>query len=388
METNEETDEEIYAKLLPNPIALVCEWKDNGVWKSVVIQVCTTFGAYCDTLTDMSEYGQSKFLSPITGKVEEEKMVFRELQMMSENPSDLEADLYPNCKFASIPNFNAKRTQINGIVYKFNELQPLFSWVRIPGEIVKEFLEQYEECIARRTDYSSLKLPVPLMRNSDNKSINDVNLNLKETETNAARGIFPVDPDFSIGFIPTLLDEFACGTTPEKVICVSFNRTVVTGDDNVCRSGYRCRVMTSDPKFLGSCQKYLKEEFLANREIDIGECVSYMGVTRLGPPPARGNRGGQRSFDRTADRTGDRNFNRGSGGSSDRTYGRDNTNPNNSNSGFKPRAERGERGNPREPNASFQSSYKSGYKSNQPYSGSNSNSNINRSSNFGSKSGF
>lgn len=253
-------------KLLPTPLALVCEWKTStGVWKMDIIRdsegcsVVHTVQAYCRMISSLHK--TDVFASSIRGKEEEANRVFQSL--FSSSPTKRFQPMKNNDHEFEVKN-NVAQKKISEIIRQYNELHPIWSIIRLtPEEVANPKL-----------------ITVPFIRDSNKLAINDINLNLKETKDNKIQGIYTIDPDFSTGYLPCLLLELVRGGLSPNYKAITFSKTIPMNNSKYYL-GYRARILTktANSALLEEGKKYLETEFLTNRK-DLGKCVVRISIPR------------------------------------------------------------------------------------------------------------
>ena len=233
--------------MLPNPIALVCEWQDQvtKAWKSINICVMKTIADFWTHINALS----LKFSMPMLGREDDANKIFKQLM----NP---------------VSNRNA---DINNNVSEFNSFHPVWSFIKVKKTVTKDN-----------------SIVVPFIRQKG-RALNDITINLKDTEANRSLGIHPLGDDFTYGYIPLLiLDLVGAGDNiPEEIISVVFSRTIAVNGTMLFR-GYRVRVLTKDitSLCLKKCEKFIREDFVREinkfeKGLDYSKCVARISLPKV-----------------------------------------------------------------------------------------------------------
>jgi len=219
--------------LLPYPVALVCEWKNDTKWEKTVSTIMRTTDDYDNTIdkfnSDVDK--ESKLTLPLKGKELMAKSIFEKLLNSGKKTLDDSVVIETETK------------TVSNIVAQFNSLYPVWSFVRVDGI---------------KMDPRSIE--VPFIR-TNNKSINDININLKDTKTNQKQGIRPIDNNFRSGYIPYLVQDFINGKTPDYISSIVFSKTIAVSGRTYYK-GDRVRILVNNTKYIPDCKRYLDTEFI------------------------------------------------------------------------------------------------------------------------------
>lgn len=247
--------------MLPEPIALICEWQlDTGKWTSETVAImatCKDFWTVIDEIGNNDAGTYSKFALPLLGKENNANEIFSKL--ISVGKKFMGNDDVVNIEAKNIRN-------ISTIVAQYNSLHPVWSFVKVPIGASKE-----------------TNIAVPFIRNKDKRAINTLDVNLKDTRNNVSAGINIISPDFSDGYIPSIIMDFIRGTLPKDITAIIFNKTIAVNGSTYFK-GYRLRVLTRTPDqaSLIHCKSYLESEFIYNisNEHDYSKCVVRISVPK------------------------------------------------------------------------------------------------------------
>lgn len=251
--------------MLPEKIALICEWQtEKSEWKLEVVNVMRTVSDFWNTykiLSKSSGESESYFSLPLKGNEEKSKNIFNSLIESGKRLNDDEDSVNIDIK---------NQKNVRAIVTEYNSLFPVWSFVKIPKDSIKD----------------NKKIEVPFIR-INGQAINEININLKDTKTNIKHGIRIMGTDFSQGYIPKLILSFIGGNLPNDISAIVFSKTIAI-NGNIYFKGYRLRILTknTDYQSLTKCKEYLQTQFISE---NINECNYSKCVVRINIPKNKNN---------------------------------------------------------------------------------------------------
>jgi hypothetical protein len=243
-------------KLIPAPfihtIALIKEWQDNKQeWHKELVAIIRNPLEFWEVIKQLNGNNcgsESRFALPLPGKDSKAENIFQQLLSSGKRNEDT----------VKIDGINQKN--IGKIVAEYNKLFYIWTFVKVSDDITMDNI-----------------IESPFIRDSNQRAINCMDINLKDTKVNAMSGIRPMDEEFVSGYIPRLVMEFVGGVLPADISAIVFNKTIAI---NGCMyfKGYRVRVVTSvaDPTVLTWCRKFMETEFVKPQLsdiCDISKCV-------------------------------------------------------------------------------------------------------------------
>lgn len=223
----------IVDSILPFNIALVCEWKEEEEWKSQKICIIKTIKEFWDIVMYMNGNDhESNFAKSSADKEDLSDNIFKNLISSGKKS---ESDI--------VMIEISVQKKIKTIVSKFNNLHPVWSFVKVGPET------------------SIDKVEVPFERRN-NRAINDITVNLKDTKSNHERGVYVIDKDFSTGYIPRIITNFVCGLMPVNTSAIVFSKTIAISG-NYYFKGFRLRILSSNVNstVIENCKKYIESTF-------------------------------------------------------------------------------------------------------------------------------
>ena len=246
--------------ILPQSIALICEWQlDSKEWTSEIVAIMATYKDFWNVIDEIGNNEactHSKFALPLLGKETNANEIFSKLISAGKKYMD-------NEDMVNIAANNVRN--VNGIVSQYNSLHPVWSFVKVPMHATKE-----------------TKIDVPFIRVSG-RAINAIDINLKDTRANCNLGINIIDPDFNDGYIPRIIMDFITGSLPQDICSVAFNKTIAVNGSTYFK-GYRLRVLTqrAEQSVLGSCKIFLENQFIKNisEKNDYSKCVVRISIPK------------------------------------------------------------------------------------------------------------
>ena len=258
----------VASNILPSPIALVCGWQvqdddsdepdtspkaDDG-WKTNVICIMKTVEEFWQCLRVLNDTDkdstESRFSLPLPGVEKKADAIFATLISAGRKRAGKEEDV--------VDITGSVLGRVRQIVGQYNSLHPVWSFVKTTDT----------------TELADVK--VPFIR-VDGKSLNDININLKETKANCMQGIRTMDNDFTTGYIPYLVLSFIGGLLPKEINAIVFNKTIAV-NGNTYFKGYRLRVLTENANAdcLQRCKDYIEDNFIKEHSTpscDYSKCV-------------------------------------------------------------------------------------------------------------------
>lgn len=239
---------------LPIPIAFIMEWKSDGLWKKEVIFVIKTVADYWSIINYISKLGV--FRGQHSNKDIDADTIFKEIAS------------FPSGKMPE-----ETKASLNKLIEQYNALHSIWSFVKVDPATKKED-----------------KIHIPLIYNDKERSINDININMRDPDCYDDVRSCPVDEQFKDGYIPLLLLEFIGNPIGglANVQAIIFNKCAVR-DGCQYHQGYRTRVVvkplnlplvpslpaekTIQP-FLKECFDFIKNTFV-NEIITFGDNIDY-----------------------------------------------------------------------------------------------------------------
>ena len=222
---------------LPMPIALVCGWFDpiEKKWMSKTVSIMKTISDMWNCLNGLSI--ESRFSMPLKGKQDEAEKIFKNIMSCATKENQ-----------HSTFKGNNKDKEMRKMISSYNSLHPTWSFVKVGAEVT--IMDT---------------ITVPFIRSDNDRSKNDININLKDTISNQQLGLHALGNNFATGYIPLLVLNFIGGgdDIPDEIVSVVFSKTIATSG-NMYYRGYRVRVLTKDDtkECLGKCEHFIKEKFV------------------------------------------------------------------------------------------------------------------------------
>jgi len=225
---------------LPYTFALLCEWQnpDTQKWESETVAIMRTimdFWNIINSLEGNPSDPNNKFCLPLTGKGEIADKYFQCLisQSNKQNSDD------------GINISGPQQEKVRKIISQYNALFPIWSFVRVNDS----------------TNNNST-IDVPFIR-VGGRSVNDININLKDTRANQSMGIYVMTKDFTCGYICNMVLSFIGGCLPDDIMSIVFNKTIAVNGATYFR-GYRLRILvnTSETKTIIRCRDYIETDFI------------------------------------------------------------------------------------------------------------------------------
>lgn len=210
--------------VLPTPIALVCEWIENGAKKSKVISIIKSCEGYWRTVGALirKNHGDTNFSLPILGKENEANSRIQYILKNSRDPHN-------------------RNVIINKGISEYENLFATWSFVKVGIN-------------SKTTD--NIKVPYTWA----NGTPAGYEVYLKEARSLRESGALAMSGDFNTGYIPNVVIDFVRGALPEQVNCISFRKSVYVGN-NFFHSAYRLKFLTSHNSGIDLCKKYMATEF-------------------------------------------------------------------------------------------------------------------------------
>ena len=213
---------------LEHPIALIREWKtENGMKEKMLVAIMKTVEEFRYVISALNKYAskfsdRSIFSFPLSGKDDEAASIFN--------------NLVKNCALIT-------RKEINSEVNRYNSLYPTWAFIKV------------EKTITMKD-----KVSIPYERKGD-RTINDVNLNLKDIDWNTSMGICPLDKEFCTGMIPGIVADLVRGALPDEITSVAFHSTIAV-NGKTCFEGFRVRITVNNLEKLSWCKEYFENDFI------------------------------------------------------------------------------------------------------------------------------
>lgn len=248
--------------MLPEPIALLCEWQVNNEWKSQVVSIMKTVKDFWMTyqcLEDTTKGTDCCFSLPLVGNMEKSIVIFDSLIASSKRMNGSEDDT------VDVNDSNIKN--VSTIVSSYNALFPVWSFIKVKPDTIMES-----------------DIVVPFIKDQDGqKKINEININLKDTKFNIQHGIYCIDPEFTKGYIPRLILSFISGNLPSQINAIVFSKTIAVNSNTYFR-GYRVRILTETTEYLSliECRDYLQTTFIKKNwnDYNYSRCVVRINIPR------------------------------------------------------------------------------------------------------------
>ena len=212
-----ESDNKLTLQILPCRIGLVCEYIKNSVWEKKIVSIMGTIGDFRNTINSLVGRNGNKFSS-----------------VLAEHESDYNSILH-NVKTGNIND--EVREQIN----RFSKLHPVWSFIRLSND-------QSDE----------KNIPDPIMRDNNNRAINDININTKIVNSPKV-----ISDNFDKGLIENIICSLVGGYFPEEIISVQFTKTIAV-QNRFFHEGYRVRIIinSKDAIVISSMKRYIQEIYL------------------------------------------------------------------------------------------------------------------------------
>lgn len=245
---------------LPFKIGLFVIYREDNSAKDKkrqeLVNVISTDKDYWSVIGTIHQHGRrSGFSSPLEGKEEEASLLFRKLIDSTNKNSDFDN------------------------IDKFIAMHPEWAFVRLP--------KSYKE-----GDVVS----IPFIKNSQDKTVNDINFNLIETNALTQEKVQLMNDYFDDGFIPNLILHFISGKLHSSINTIIFHRSIYRdsgkGRDNriIYYRGYRTRILadTTSKDKLNDCKSFLEKNFINeiskslrnNRTASYHDCVKKWVVSK------------------------------------------------------------------------------------------------------------
>lgn len=246
--------------ILPQSIALICEWQlESKEWTSEIVAIMATYKDFWNVIDEIGSNDtctHSKFALPLLGKETSANEIFSKLISAGKKYMGNE----------DVVNISANNVRnVNGIVSQYNSLHPVWSFIKVPAHTTKE-----------------TKIDVPFIR-VNGRAVNAIDVNLKDTRANCNLGINIIDPDFNDGYIPRIIMDFIMGVLPQDICSVVFSKTIAVNGSTYFK-GYRLRVLTqrAEQSVLGNCKNFLENQFVKSisEKNDYAKCVVRISVPK------------------------------------------------------------------------------------------------------------
>ena len=234
---------------LQDPIALVFQYKkmDKDEWVTRTLCIMKTVGEFWGCINNIN------FFTDPNGYSTESEKKFKDLIDGS---------------FRGVFKLS---TDVQQKIRVYNSMQTFWYFIKVP--------------ITTKIDE---EINIPFKRDEKGVCINDININLKETRDNMDRKIYSFHEDFSMGFIPFLILDFAGANLPDAINTIIFSRTIATQNISergtndqkcLCFRGFRVRALVvpvrNETKRISpvqekellkrnviQCHKHIREKFI------------------------------------------------------------------------------------------------------------------------------